>query len=331
MTILGSTVTKKILVTGGSGFIGSALVDYFCSEKELVRIFCRNNSKIDHLPDNIEVFRGDISNKDDVEKALAGVDSVYHCAGAMTGEWEDFYRTNILGTKNLIEALKESSVSKFIYLSSLSIIGYNLMADGGVVDENSPLETEPQNRGYYTMAKMEAEKLVSEAAGLYSELSTIIVRPGLVYGKRWNQNISNIGKKKGPFVLVFGKGNNYLGIIFIGNLVEALYRVLKTKLDNGVTLHLVDPDQPTIREYLEAHNKHSSNWVIPIFIPTGCWRLILSLTDKFFDLLFRKKTTFSYKFSQFSKKLFFNANLAQEKLNWTPKYDFNDAMKLTYS
>lgn len=136
-------MSKKILITGGAGFIGSHLCDELLEKGYHVRVLDnlseqvhgKNCSRPEYLDTDVEVVKGDIRDPEKVKKALEGIDAVYHYA-AMVGVGQSMYEVkeytdvNNLGTAVLMEALMKKPVQKLVVASSMSIYGEGLYKDG---------------------------------------------------------------------------------------------------------------------------------------------------------------------------------------------------------
>lgn len=317
----------ECLVTGGTGFIGKALVRRLLADGMSVRVLCRKNSDLDAIPENAGITFGDVRDSESLKKALHGVNLVYHCAAAMSGDWADFYETTVSGTANLLEAIRESQVKKLIYLSSLSVLNYNKIANGSVVNEKSYTEDKPEARGFYTQSKLDAENIIRNFADEIKKVTTIILRPGLVYGRESNKVLNNAGVLLDKYLFVFGMGKRYLGLNYIENLSDALLLASKSDLASGVIYHVVDSEQPTVSEFIRKHNALTGNTVTPIFMPIILWKTAFSLVDILLLVKNGKKGDFSYKLASNSKKLSYSCDSIQKEMQWNPPYDFNNAME----
>jgi nucleoside-diphosphate-sugar epimerase len=167
----------KALVTGGGGFLGGAVVRWLRQRGDTVRSFTRSRYPwLDEL--NVEQTLGDLANLEDVEKAVAGCDVVFHVAAkaGVWGRYTDFYTTNVVGTENVITACKKHAVCRLVYTSTPSVVHAGTDIEGA--DESLPY---PQHfESYYSETKAKAEKAVLAANG--PELATVALRPHLIFG-----------------------------------------------------------------------------------------------------------------------------------------------------
>ena len=114
-----------------------------------------------------------------VDRAVKGAEIVIHCGASMKGGWPEHKGGTVTGTQNVIDACKKHEVRQLVHISSMSVVDWAGSADT-VVSEGAALEPRPDERGAYTRAKLEAEKLVREAAA--GGFPTVILRPGQIFG-----------------------------------------------------------------------------------------------------------------------------------------------------
>jgi 2-alkyl-3-oxoalkanoate reductase len=315
------------LITGGTGFIGSAIVRQLINSGKKVRILCRSSAAIESIPEGVSLAFGDMKDKASLVDALDGINTVFHCASAMSGDWAEFYESTVLGTNNLLEAMDESSAKQFVYLSSLSVINYSNLNNGGVIDETSPIEQYADKRGFYTRAKKESELLVKKFAETNSRIRTVILRPGLVYGRQSYKILQNAGILLSRFLLVFGMGRRYLGLVYLDNLVDAIILSGDVDCSSGKVYQVVDSYQPTVSECIKIHNKFSQENIIPIYIPVIVWKFGFWLVDKLLYFKDGKFGTFSYRFASNSKRLHYHSDLILSDLKWKPRFNYKESMK----
>lgn len=318
------------LVTGGTGFIGGQLVNDLVADGQKPRVLCRSISSVVDLPDNSAIHLGDLRSKSALAEAMRGIETVYHCAAAMTGDWTEFYSSTVEATENLLAAASEAKVKRLIYVSSLGILDYHRLKNGDTVDENSPMEAEADRRGFYSKAKKEAELLVAQFKATHPECETIIVRPGLVYGKASNNNLSNAGVLLGKLLLVYGLGERQLGLNYVKNLSKALVKFGMP--DYQVTdsvVNVVDAEQPTVKEYIRKHNAIAPKKVIAIYVPIFIWKMAFKTVDIALNAIRKKNPDFSYRFNSNSKTLIYKNCVFGTEKSVSDHYGIDQALEET--
>ena len=172
--------SQKVLVTGGGGFLGSAIIERLVKRGDRAVSFSRRfYSELAAM--GVEQIQGDISDAAAVEQACRSADLVFHVA-AKPGVWGDYvsyYQTNVMGTRNVIAACKQHTVSRLIYTSSPSVVFDGTNMEG--VDESVPYPEKYLT--HYPKTKAMAEQLVIAAAD--EGLKTIVLRPHLIWGPDW--------------------------------------------------------------------------------------------------------------------------------------------------
>jgi putative NADH-flavin reductase len=159
----------RMLVTGAGGFLGKALSERLAATGEPVRVMLRRPSKeLAQFP-NLHPVYGDLGDAEAVDRAVAGVEIVYHVGATMKGWTEEFQRGTVWGTRNVIDACLKHGVKRMVHVSSLSVLDQAGHTPGVPVTESSPYEPYPKKRGAYTQTKLDAEKLVLEAVKERSE------------------------------------------------------------------------------------------------------------------------------------------------------------------
>lgn len=324
------SASADCLVIGGTGFIGRTLVESLCAKGESVRVFCRSAGSVERLPAETSLAFGDVRDPASLARALSGIKTVYHCAAAMSGDWAEFYESTVLGTQNLLECVVGSTVEKVIYISSLGVLDYNLLHDGSVVTEDSLLERHPDDRGFYTRAKKEAESLITKFSAEQANIKLIIIRPGLVYGKESNNNLQNSGVLLGKYLFVFGLGSRYLGLSYVRNLACAIIKSAEVNLASGIILHAIETSQPTVKEIIKLHNLYSEKKVFPIYIPIIIWKTVFFVVDKLLTFKNRKRSTLSYRFASNSKTLTYENKLLLDRLGFEPPVDIDKSFQEIY-
>jgi len=207
-----------ILVTGGTGFIGSYLVRYLLDQSKDVKVLVRDPLK---LKFDVEFVAGDITDRESVRRALKDVNEVYHLAALFRHDADprEIWRVNYDGTRNVVNECLRRNV-RLLHVSTVGVLGY---ANSKPLDVNSPYRPNPNP---YARSKAKAEQYVLEKCK--QGLNAVVVRPAFVYGVGstygLNLLIDLVVRKK--LKIVIGKGENYIHPIHVKDLVKALVLVM---------------------------------------------------------------------------------------------------------
>jgi nucleoside-diphosphate-sugar epimerase len=205
------------LVTGGGGFLGSAIVHLLTARGDTVANFSRYR-----YPElairGVTQHQGDLGDAAAVERAVAGCDVVFHVA-ARAGAWgryADFHRTNVTGTENVVAACRKHGVRRLVYTSSPSVVFDGRDMEG--VNESVPY---PQHyEAHYPKTKALAEQHVLAANG--PELATVALRPHLIWGPGDNHLIPRLlDRARQGRLRRIGEANKRIDSVYIDNAAEA--------------------------------------------------------------------------------------------------------------
>lgn len=204
-----------VLVTGGGGFLGGAIVKKLQARGEHVTSFSRG-----HYPSldarGVPQIRGDIRDLSQVRRAVTGVDLVFHVAAraGVWGAYQDYYDINTTGTRNVISACRELGVPRLVYTSSPSVVFTGKDMRG--VDETTPYPK--RYHAPYPATKARAEKAVI-AAGR-DDLATITLRPHLIWGPGDNHLVPRILSRARQLRRI-GTGKNRVDTTYVDNAADA--------------------------------------------------------------------------------------------------------------
>lgn len=208
---------KRVLVTGGGGFVGSHIVRQLLAQDISCLVLGRNRyPEIEAL--GAEPCQGDICDAKFLSRCCKDVDTVFHVAAlaGIWGSWDDYYRINVLGTKNVLAACRENSVPRLVYTSTPSVVFNGDDIENG--DETLPYAD--HFLCHYAKSKVIAEKLICEAS--CKELLTCAIRPHLVWGPGDPHLIPRLldrGRKRE--LKQVGDGSNRVDISYVENVAEA--------------------------------------------------------------------------------------------------------------
>jgi len=208
----------QALVTGGGGFLGRYLVEQLLDRGDSVRILSRQQyPEVEAL--GATAIIGDVRDVAMVEQACCDVDTVFHVAAipGIWGKWETFHSINTIGTQNLLEASRKAGVTKFIYTSSPSVV-YDGKAH---LDADESLPYPESYLCHYPHSKALAERDVLTSHG-NSDMSTVALRPHLIWGPRDNHLIPRLLQRaKAGRLIRVGKGDNIVSMAYVENVAAA--------------------------------------------------------------------------------------------------------------
>ncbi len=234
----------KILLTGASSGIGSDLIRRLidCADLEIKAMVHRS---LVNIP-GCEARQGDLDNPELLARAVDGVDTVIHLAALTSSAREsEYFRINVKGTKNLVDACVFAGVKRIIYISSRAASLYG---------------------GGYSRSKLEAEECVKS-----SGLQWLILRPSEVYGQREGDTINRLIQwvKKYPLVPVIGTGQARLSPVYIDDVVSAMERSVLDKELEGETILLDGPEELTFVELVDRIAKYFGVRRFKLHLPSG--------------------------------------------------------------
>ena len=218
----------RALVTGGAGFLGSAIVSQLHMRGDEVRSFSRKpHSEMSFL--GVGQYQGDLNDAQAVDLAVKGCDVVLHVAAkaGIWGPYREYYETNVVGTHNIIAACKKFGVQRLVYTSTPSVV-FNGRDELGI-DESTPYSD--RFLAWYPHTKCAAESEVLKTNG--SELATVALRPHLIWGPGDNHLIPRLiaRARQGKLIRV-GAGKNLVDTIYVDNAAEA-HILAADKLNSG--------------------------------------------------------------------------------------------------
>ena len=263
----GITRKEKILVTGGTGYVGSEVVRQLVAGGYYVKAYVRETSHTVSLENlGVELTYGDIREPDKVKDAAMGMDVIVHVAAAMKGSKSFMMDCSVKGTSNIAEAARKANVKRVIYISSFSVYDYFSAKNGTALNEDSKLESRGEKRGVYSLAKRRAEDIALSNLSGYGPAWTIF-RPSLIFGNR-NDLRSLVGPRVGKFIGSFGRRGKHLKLIHVQDVANAVRLALEKESTCNRIFNLSHEDQITVKELYDRcfKNSHLRNYRF-IYVP----------------------------------------------------------------
>ena len=307
-------IGKKILITGGTGFIGSHLTERLLELGAKVSVLARMNSTanlgwltlIKH--DNLNIIFGDINDLEGVEEAVKGHDIVFHLASIISIPYSyirvnEVFSTNLNGTLNVLKAAKKNGISRLVYVSSSEVYGSAIYTP---INETHPL----QGQSPYSASKIAAEKAVESFYKSYN-LPAVIVRPFNTYGPRQSLRavIPTIIKQVlWNEIIALGALDTKRDFTYVSDTVSGIISCGKVVGIDGEVINLGAGDTITIGKLVEI-----------ILNIKSCKKNIVERQDKFRPI----KSEVQCLLSDNSK--------AKLMLDWGPQIQFLEGLSKTIS
>jgi nucleoside-diphosphate-sugar epimerase len=288
----------KILITGASGFIGQNLLEHIDFNKFDVRIITRDLSKVMRVkPDLVEVYQADLTDLASLKAACCEIDCLINIAAEVRNQSKQF-DVNVLGTKNLIEAVNYCNVKKVIHISSVGVVGLQYSNQTVVVDENAPCS--PKNG--YEQTKKASEDLFLNASK-QNNFNLIILRPTNVFGEYHPFNaLLNLFKNIEKNSFFFCEKNAIVNYLYVQDLTDLICYLIDKDTENrvfnvGESMLLSD----FVKHVSVILNKEITVYYLPKFLITfinvlGIHKL-RSLSNQVVYSDVRLKSFFKYPFS----------------------------------
>ncbi len=322
----------RVLVTGGTGFLGRRLVAQLLARGFDVRCLARSALEFDTPKDGgrLEVRQLDLNRLDRDPSAVEGCDIVYHLASGLKGVTASLFLTNVVGTRALMEAVARAGTGRFVLVSSLGTYGTAQLRAGDILDEACPLDPEPQLRDPYTYSKV-AQELAAREVRDRLQLPLVVVRPGVIYGPGREAITSRVGLRVGAFVLQMG-GRQRMPYIYVDNCAKGVLLAGTTPGVDGETFNLVDDELPTGRQVLQLHRRLVGRvraFTVPGLAVRPLSRLCVWYHARSMGQLPAVLTP--YKSDALWKPLRYSNAKAKARLGWTPEVGLEEGLRRTFA
>lgn len=311
----------RALVTGGTGLVGSYLIERLVRDGWTVRALVRTPSPL------VESFGaesvvGDVLDGPAFARAAAGCDAIFHNAAAITprGGWEAFRRTNLDGTTNAVDAAAASG-ARLVHLSSVAVYGSSARqrTDGVKADETTHLA--PLRDGaYYARSKRDSEALVLEAHARGRIWSTAL-RPTVIYGRRDRQFVPRMARFLSyGFAPLIGGGTSIFSLVHAENVADGVVRAATSDVAGGRAYNLANDFPVTVRRVWELAGEGLGRRVrlvrVPMPLARGTLRVVKSVTRALTGGTLSVVSNLSL--AVLTRDNPFVSELARRELGWSP-------------
>lgn len=318
----------NVLITGGTGFIGSRLGLRCLAAGHSVRVLGQENTAAESANRNQLEEKGarvhlvSVTQKEFLSEMLQGIDVVYHLAAAqheVNVPDQHFRDVNVQGTANLLEASANAGVKRFVHGSTIGVYG---SAMEGSIDENTPVQ--PDN--IYGITKLEGENFALSFKG---NLPVVVIRIPETYGPG-DRRLLKLFKAihKGVFIMI-GSGNNLHHLIYIDDLIDAFFLAAE-KTDAVGNLYVVAGKEPVTTNEMVAVIARQVGGTIPGFrLPLSPFLVLASVVEKACQPFGIKPPIHRRRMDFFRKSYAFSQGKAEKILGFRPNVSFPDGIAMT--
>lgn len=313
------------VVTGGTGLVGSHLVDLLLSKNYHVKCIVRKTSNLRWLENkNVEIHDCGLYDKEPLKKILVDADYLYHVAGVVKSKKaEGYFRGNVDTTKTLLEVVSEvnTDIKKIVIVSSQTACGPSL--NGKLCDE----DTIPNPITTYGKSKLAEEKL---ASSYMDRLPITICRAPAIYGDRDTEIYLVFKTYKQGLMTLIGFNEKKISIIYVKDFVNGLY-LAGISDKSSSQIYFISSEKlynwNTIGDAMEnAFGKKALRLRLPHFLVYG-----VAAVAQFFSMFSSKPATFNLEKARdfVQENWTCNTNKAKEELGYSQEVSLEDGMKLT--
>ncbi len=320
-------MAKKVLVTGGTGFTGSALVKRLLSRGDEVIVLDNQKGimydELEKLGAKISI--GSITDREIVASCVAGCETVFHLAAAFRKvnlPKSVYYETNVTAMRQLLEICKEENVKKVVYCSTQGVHGN---VDNPPGDENTPIEPED----YYQVTKYQGEEVAQEF--IKDGMDITILRPTAIYGPgdpgRFLMLFKRVQKGMFPF---FGNGMALYHPLYIENFVDAFELAEEKPEGKGQVYIIADEKYYHIKEIVEMINDIMQANAKIRYFPFWPLYAVAAIVELIYKPLPWDPPIFRRRADWFRQNRAFKIDKAKKELGYSPKVGLREGLTKTY-
>lgn len=316
---------NKVLVTGGTGFIGSHLVEALMEKGASVRCLVRNPNKLRWLENiDVEIVEGDLTDYNSLVPVVSDIHTIFHLAGKTSSlTEEDFYLTNAQGTMNLLKANVQGNpkLRRFVYISSLAAAGPSL--NGRPVSESD----HPNPLSPYGASKLAGEEAVM---AFHPQMPVTIIRPPVVFGPRDITILKFFQTVKKGIKPVLGWRTRYGSFIYVDDLIRGILLAAEKKNAEGQTYYLVSDTLIAYQELNNAIARALGKKGLTVHVPISWVDLVVTIREIIYGM--RKKATLMtrHKVNEVRERFWVcDGSKAKKELGFSPAFSLEEGLEKT--
>ncbi len=312
-------------MTGASGLLGGGVATALAARGDDVTVLQRRASGL-----GLREVLGDITDPAAVARAVEGCDAVIHLAAKVnvTGEWSDYHRINVTGTRTLLAACRNAGVARMVFVSSPSVAH----AGSSLVGAGSGAADPAHARGHYARSKAMAELLALESEAR-DEQAVVVIRPHLVWGPGDTQLVERIGRRaRSGRLPIIGSGAPLVDSIYIDNAVDAMVAALdRCDAVRGQAFVVTNGEPRPIGEILGEWARATGAPAPSRHVPAGLARFAGGAVDAVTAIRQRLGQDMStdppltrFLAEQLSTAHWFDQRRTREALGWSPRISLDE-------
>ena len=312
----------KVFLTGATGFVGSHLAEALVRQGHTVTALARRPDQHENLKQiGVTPASGSLENARALTAALAGVDVIYHVAGATSARNEaEFFAVNEGGTRRLLDAAHQAAPrARFVYISSQAAIGPSKSG----VPSNEDVEARP-------LTPYGRSKLAGELAVRGSELAWTIVRPSSVYGPRDREFFKLFQLAKRGLAPVFGSGAQEVSIIHVSDLVALTLAAAGSERGIRQIFHAAHSEGVLSRDVAKATGAAQGKSPVVIPVPGLLAAGVVGVISRLAGLVGQTTVLSPERLDEFmAPSWLLDVSKAQRSLGWRATITMQEGMQLT--
>jgi len=316
-----------ILVTGGSGFLGSHIIEQLSQAGRPVRALVRRSSDTKFLRtlSNVELVDGSVDDRASLDRAVIGVKAVVHSAGLVKARnLDEFMRVNAHGTENLLEACLPlgASLQRFVQVSSIAVGGPSDAYGNPVSVDATPRPVTDYGRS----------KLGGELAALAKKdkLKITVVRPPAIYGPRDREILAFFKSIKLGVLPLLGSPQSKLSMTYGPDCARACIAAIDADVPSGSIFSIDDGAVHTMSELIaEAESALGKRALLRIPLPRRVVEGAALMSESYGKLTNRAMMLTRDKCNELFDQWVCDGERARQSLNWSPSVSFSQGVKKT--
>ena len=316
----------KALITGSNGFIGSHLIERLLAHRYEIVCLVRKTSNLQWIRDlPVEFALGDIADFESLCSIVSNIDYVYHLGGTLRAKHaDDFFKINVEGTRNLLEACRRNSpnLKRFIFISSQAAAGPS--RDGSPLTEDSP----PAPISLYGTSKLNAEQVVFD----YSQYFPVtIIRPPAVYGPRDDDILQFFKYIKFGIKPVVGSPHKTVAVIYVHDLTRGIHLAAEHPDAENELFFLAERNAYSLKDVNDTIARVMNKKAIMVCIPDSVVSIMAAISEKT-SRLFNKVAVLNKDKALEMKQRYWlvNCSKAEQKLGFTAETMLQPGFEETY-